>query len=938
MRLKILVFALVVIPSFIFCQSETSFREKTLILKVKSEFAWACERTNILLEELAPLKEQLGVEKLFKKYPNAQLPSKSTRSAIDLFADRQVDLTLVYEWNYTSEIDVRKAVVLLQRTGLFEYVEPAYIHQVFFSPNDAFIGKQYHLENIRAFEAWDVDTGSSDITIGVVDTGVDWDHPDLVNALRYNENDPIDGIDNDSNGLIDDYRGWNFHDGNNDPDEKSWSHGTHVAGLAGASTNNGIGVVGTSYSSKVLAVKAGSFSQITAGYEGLQYAADMGCEVINCSWGSSVPSSAGLDVVRYAVYNKGAVITGGAGNGNSDQKFYPASFQEVISVGGTDTINNKYEASNYNFDVDILAPGTLVFSTKNGTYDTESGTSMSSPIVAGAAALLLSRFPDMSPMQVKAHLENTADASVLERPAMLPFSERLGAGLLDMRAMLDTVASPYLTIEEIVFTDNDNGAFTLGDEIELGFELVNYLESSQAITVIARPIDSNNNVQMIDSIWTLNALGTNQRTNNYSTPFRFKLIDENGPFNQTLAFKILISDGTYTTTEFAETIIKPDYLNVNENNIFSTITSNGNIGYTGEFFRKGDGFEHNVIGDILYEGGLMIGYQSAVRKQVVDRIRGTGAIDRDFTSQNEIVEVAAEGLEAFRAEGSFVDTSANLDEIGLEIHQAVTAYTDEGHKNYIILQFDVINKSGADLDSVYVGYFADWDIENPSKNRAFTIYPVKLGYVSNIYLNDFSAGIQLLSDQYFNSYMIDNGYDGAGGVHPYDSDGYSTDDKFRSLTSNRYEAGKMSGGNDVIQTISTQGQFLAANDTLQVRFAILAAETAGLLQQAAYNAYERENGFRPGQNIEGDFGFGNAYPMPMEDFFTLEFDLKESADLKYQIIDIQGKVLENVENLSFYQGRNRTRIDVSNLSSGVFFMKITSDNFEYTLPIEKLKR
>lgn len=938
MRIFITVLAYVLFPCFVFSQSEVSFRENTLILKVKQEYAAACEETDITLDELDPLIKQLGVVKLFKKYPNAKLPQNNTRSAVQPFVNRQVDITNVYEWNYSSEISVTKAVKLLQQTGLFEYVEPAYIHEVFLTPNDALIGKQYHLEKIRAYEAWDLDTGSADVTVGIVDTGVDWDHPDLVNALRYNENDPIDGVDNDSNGLVDDYRGWNFHDGNNDPDEKSWSHGTHVAGLVSANANNGIGVVGTSYSSKVLAVKAGSFSQITAGYEGVQYAADMGCEVINCSWGSSVPSLAGLDVIRYAVFNKGAVITGGAGNGNSDVKFYPASFQEVISVGGTDTINDKYEASNYNFDVDILAPGTLVFSTKNGTYDTESGTSMSSPIVAGAAALLLSRYEDLSPMQVKAHLENTADASVLQRAAMLPYAERLGAGLLDMRAMLDTVASSYITIEEIFFTDNDNGVFSIGDEVELGFELVNYLSPSQNITVIVRPMDTNNNVEMLDSVWTLGALGTNQRTNCYSNPFRFKLIDQNGPYNQTLAFRVLISDGSYSTTEFAETIIKPDYININENNIFSTITSNGNIGYTGEFFRKGDGFLHNVVGDILYEGGLMIGYQSPVRKQVVDRIRGTGAIDRDFTTQNVITEISPQGLEAFRAEGSFVDTSATLDEIGLEIHQTVTAFDDEGHQNYIILQYDVINKSGSDLDSIYVGYFADWDIENPSKNRGFTIYPVKLGYVSNIYLNDFSAGIQLLSDQYFNSYMIDNGFDGAGGIHPYDSDGYSTDDKFRSLTTNRYDAGSMSGGNDVIQTISTKGQFLAADDTLRVRFAVLAAETAGLLQQAAYNAYERENGFRPGQNIEGDFGFVNAYPMPAEDYFTLEFDLKESAELSYEIFNLEGKRVENVQGSSFFQGRNRTRIDVSNLSSGVFFIKITSDSFEYTLPIEKLKR
>ncbi|MDP4933577.1 MAG: S8 family serine peptidase, partial [Salibacteraceae bacterium] len=438
-------------------------------------------------------------------------------------------------------------------------------------------------------------------------------------------------------------------------------------------------------------------------------------------------------------------LLGGAGNQNRDTKFYPASYEEVISVGGTDSNDFKYEASNYNFDVDIIAPGRLIFSTKNGTYDTESGTSMSSPITAGAAALVRARFPELSPLQVKAHLQNTANKLILAYPENRPYAEKLGSGLLDMRAALDTVSSPFITAEEIVISDNDDEVYNIGDEIEMGFELVNYLMPSQALTVTVRPIDSNNNVQMINSVWTLSGLGTNQRTNNYTTPFKFELIAENGSYNQPLSFRILITDASYSTIDYVEMIIKPDYVNVNENNILATITSNGNVGYTGDFFRRGDGFEHNVIGDVLYEGGLMIGYKSSTRKKVVDRIRSTADVDRDFTTQNVITQVSPVGLEAFRASGSFVDTSATADEIGLEIHQTVTAFSDEGHQDYIILEYEVINKSGQDLDSVFVGYFADWDIEDPSKNRGQTVYPVKMGYVKNIYLNEFCAGIQLLS-------------------------------------------------------------------------------------------------------------------------------------------------------------------------------------------------
>ena len=105
----------------------------------------------------------------------------------------------------------------------------------------------WHLPVINAFDAWDIETGSSDVTIAIVDSGVDWDHPDLVDAIKINqaELNGIAGVDDDNNGYVDDIRGWNFYNDNNDPDELGFSHGTHVAGLAGATANNNYGVAGT---------------------------------------------------------------------------------------------------------------------------------------------------------------------------------------------------------------------------------------------------------------------------------------------------------------------------------------------------------------------------------------------------------------------------------------------------------------------------------------------------------------------------------------------------------------------------------------------------------------------------------------------------------------------------------------------------------------------
>lgn len=917
---------------------ETLFRENTLILKIKPEYSFSIQNGKINLPEMAEAEKWLGVEKLFLKYPNASKPGEGSRNMPSQYLTKQVDITTIFEWQYTANIPVQKAINFLKNLNCFEYVEPAYIQEVTFVPNDDLSNTQYHLKNIKAFSAFDQDTGSSSITIGIVDTGTDWDHEDLISKIDYNESDPIDGVDNDGNGFVDDYRGWNLHDDNNDPNETSWSHGTHVAGLAAAATNNEIGVVGTGFSTKFLPIKAGSFAYITHGYEGIVYAANMGCKVINCSWGSVSLSDHAYDVIAYATYNKDAIILAGAGNDNLDTKFFPASYDEVMSVGGTDSLNHKYQMSNYGFTIDIMAPGTAIQSTKNDdTYDLMSGTSMSSPIVAGAAALVRHKYPQFTAMQVKAQLMATADKSLMNLPANEPFKEKFGSGLLDMASALGEANTPFVVVENKVSTDKNDNAFYLGETVYLMMDFVNYLDPTGNLTVTLSPIDKNQNIEMLDSTYVIGALNTNDRINNNSNPFTFKIVAEEGEYNQTLVFRVKITDGSYSTIDYIEVTLKPDYINVTVNNVSSTIANNGLIAFTDYFHSHGLGFRHNRFGDMLYEAGLMIGYESAARKQVTDRVRGEILADRDFTANIIIEDMPLLSNEAFRAEGMFVDTSATLDEIGLEIYQTATAFNDDGHRDYFIVQYDIVNSSGSDLNGIYAGYFADWDISNPSTNKAKTELPLQLGYVQNIGANEYSAGIQLLSSAVFNSYMIDNDATGSGGVNLNDANRFTSEEKYTTLTQSRPEAGLSENGNDVIQVIATEAQNLATGDTLSVKFAFLAAINPDSLKYLAEQIYQRETGAAPGQNIDGEFALKRVYPVPASGKLNIDFEIKSNSIIDFYVHDIAGRKVSYGPSQNFYKGVNKTSLDISKLNSGIYFITMKAATFENTFKIEKVK-
>ncbi|QIR40666.1 S8 family serine peptidase [Tolypothrix sp. PCC 7910] len=284
-------------------------------------------------------------------------------------------------------------------------------------PNDPSYNRQWGLEKINAPAAWNYTQGSKSVVVAVVDTGVNYNHPDLAANIWRNTKEIFgNGIDDDNNGYIDDIYGWDFGDNDSDPNENdttkaSYGHGTHVAGILGAVGNNNLGITGVSPNVSIMATKHYRASD-SQGYlwdvpKGIKYAVDNGAQIINLSLGSSYNDPAQFEALKYA-NDKGVLVIASAGNNGRDNDvtpYYPASYDlpNIITVASLDQSDNLAKTSSYGFQsIDIAAPGVDIYSTyPDKTYATWGGTSMAVPYVTGAAALLLAANPKLTVLELR---------------------------------------------------------------------------------------------------------------------------------------------------------------------------------------------------------------------------------------------------------------------------------------------------------------------------------------------------------------------------------------------------------------------------------------------------------------------------------------------------------------------------------------------------------
>ena len=366
------------------------------------------------------------------------------------------------------------------------YAEPLFLEQPLLIPNDPNISQQNHLSVIKAFDAWDVTTGDPSITIGIIDTGAQLDNVDLRDNLAINESDPINGLDDDGNGYIDDHQGWDFADNDNNPVADFSGHGTHVTGVSSATANNNYGVAGVGYNSSFVPLKIfrSSNNSSNNSYEAIIYAADQGYQVINLSWGSAGSfSQFNQDVINYAALERDVVIVAAAGNTNEALDFYPASYDNVISVGATDVADNKASFGTFSYKIDLMAPGENVYSTTNGDgFGFRPGSSFAAPQVAGAAALVRVVFPQWNALQVAEQIRVTAD-DIYDVGTNSQYFGQLGKGRLNVfNAVTNTIAKS-IRVNELSYADEFGEFAFFDDSVTVQLNFINVLNPTTQGTV-----------------------------------------------------------------------------------------------------------------------------------------------------------------------------------------------------------------------------------------------------------------------------------------------------------------------------------------------------------------------------------------------------------------------------------------------------------------------
>ncbi len=565
-------------------------------VNVESSIKSGIARTGISsVDKILEPYQAEAVEKVFKETREQQ--NRKTTKTIRDFKGNEIEvhaLFNIYKLSFDTIWDIEQIVEELSKDRNVEFVEPNYMVYTMevlekgeiidvqpkllpvpipenppnrnTIPNDPLYGQQWYLNAINAPAAWDSVTGDTTQIIAIIDTGVDWDHPDLDDNIWTNWNEiPDNGIDDDNNGYIDDTRGWDYINNDNDPNDDN-SHGTHVAGIAAAEGNNEIGICGVDWNARIMPVKmlqssgAGSSSNLALG---IMYAFENGATVINMSLGSYAESL----TVKSALENAYSTAVLVASAGNDDRclcpecigcgNMYPACYPFVIGVqasnesGGYTSFTNVdlsgpiISEHSEGFNYEIFAPGQNILSTiPFGSYRSYNGTSMSSAVISGSVALILDYLPDVPNEEIFARLIQGSNNGKINiygslTCTLVPELHFINYTLLDTIAGCDNDEVPDAgeTIQIFPTVKNTGGEVY---NVTCVFRLSNSLDSSK--------------INVIDSISVIGNISTYATLSGDSDPI-FLEIDSAVAHNCKIPFEIKIYGDNTTPFFYSDSLV-----------------------------------------------------------------------------------------------------------------------------------------------------------------------------------------------------------------------------------------------------------------------------------------------------------------------------------------------------------------------------------------------
>lgn len=880
------------------------YTDGEIILKIKPEYKNSCFREGTSLPEINYVLEKFRYSDMRQKFPNSITPRSGSK--------RETDISTIFSVYFDDNSLLEEVIQELIALPQIEYAQLNYIPELLYEPNDPLISSQWHLNNIKAYDAWDTCKGSSNVIIGITDTGTDFGHFDLVDNIAYNFDDPVNGIDDDHDGFTDNFRGWDMGDNDN---SAQWSeannpgainHGVYVSGFAACKTDNGIGTASPGFLTTFLPVKISDANgMLVASYEGIVYAADHGCRIINCSWGGITPHPFGQDIINYATFNRNSLVIAAAGNNGQPQApndvYFPCAYDNVICVAASNSADVKWYKSCYGYQVDVTAPGESVYGTgPDNSYQSCWGTSFASPIAASVAALILAYHNDtLSALQIGQILRLSCD-NIDTISDNVQYTGKLGKGRINAYNALALPPTPALQFENITFTES-----TTSDSAYINGELWNYLYPAGNINITLSC--TNIFIEIVQNSILVDTIGYNTYVSFTSPPFSIRVLP-GIPYDETVEFKIQIVTGTYIEDKYFNVTLNSSYYDFNSNDLKLTICSNGRYGHNRFSPLQGSGVRYKDSRNVLSDGGLMVAYSPTKSiSSVFYRF--------DFAVMDPVHQVTSTVAD-FEFVSGYDDSSApaGLQNL-LQVNQKVYAWDNPASRNFVIVNYTLYNNNTLPVNNAYMGLFSDWDIVNPAMNLAYYESNRKLTIVKYQGITTLFAGILPLSDMQSNLYAIDT----SDGIDI--TDYFSPEEIYQSFTEERLSAGFPNGLD--VSTVNGYGPFnILPSDSASFAYAIIAAESEYLLYEAADTALSYYLQFLNNINtVSADESKISISPNPASDKILINISGKLSENFQINICDIRG-----VPVFSALASEKSSVIDINRLKPGVYIVSVTNAN------------
>ncbi|MEO5910555.1 MAG: S8 family serine peptidase [Pelobium sp.] len=857
----------------------------------------------------------------------------------------EIGLNRIYEMGYVNDISVESAINEVLKDNAVEYAEPSFIYHTFADPNDPFYvsGTQSYLNQVKAPQAWGIQHNANGVIIAIVDSGSDLDHEDLAGNIYFNLKDPINGIDDDKDGYIDNFKGWDFvgasasklvEDNNPDIPADSLDHGVHVSGLASAVTNNSLGIASIAQTAKLMIIKAGAddnASAIYRGYDGIVYAADHGAKIISCSWGGAGGGAFGQDVIDYAV-NKGCLVVVAAGNSSINEKEYPAAYKGAFAVANVNSTDVKSSSSSYGYHVAIASPGNNIYSTiNNNRYGSKSGTSMATPIVSSAAALVMAKNPTLTGVQVGEILRlNTDDIYALSGNSS--YIDQLGSGRLNVFKAVSAANTsiPSIRNQKITINDQSLGSHAIGDTLSYYFDLKNILQSTNGVEVVLS--STNTDVKILTTSLNTGAIAGNETK--VIGPFKI-VVQAAAADNSTILFKIAYANPaiSYQDKEYFTSVVNLDYQNITVNKVYSTITSNGRVGFSGEEATNGLGFIYKDF-DLLFEAALMIGNSPT---KVSNNARGTnGNSDQHFQKLIRVGKVV-NSIAAYEGTATLND-ALSPSPLGVTIKTRQLAYSVAPDDKYVIVEYEITNNGPATLTNVYAALFTDWDVDDGMKNFVKYDSGLKMGYTfASTPLSPYAA-IKLLSSAaaplfYPLSYQLPN--------DPLADGSFTIAEKFTTLSSGISATSLGSGtGLDVMYVIGNGPYTIAGKASVKLAFAFIGGDDLSDISNSAIAAQSKYTNVVTGNDpeLEADqFGVTQNYPNPVKSETSFAINIPADGKATIELFDLIGRKVETVYDNDLKKGKYTFTINATELNSGIYFYRTSYEGLEKVMKMMVIK-